>query len=230
MSQGNEDAVKDYQLERESELRIEVASSPVSVLLISGTVELFGTELPKRKTYEFQEGAKVALFTWHGCTLKLIGTPEVAYVSCETPMVLYLNTHIAIDQVRHRASREAKMGPRVVIAGSVDVGKSTMCRILLNYAIRMNRRLCYVETDVGQGSVCIPGTMGIVPIETPADPVEGFTNLQPMIFHYGHTSPSPNVKLFTAIVSQLAQVYEKKCQTNNKCESSMSHMSRQHLM
>lgn len=117
-----------------------------------------------------------------------------------------------------------------MIAGSVDVGKSTMCRILLNYAIRMNRRLCYVETDVGQGSVCIPGTMGIVPIETPADPVEGFTNLQPMIFHYGHTSPSPNVKLFTAIVSQLAQVYEKKCQTNNKCESSMSHMSRQHLM
>lgn len=86
-------------------------------------------------------------------------------------MVLYLNTHIAIDQVRHRASREGKMGPRVrqslkiqlqghtiiykqvVIAGSVDVGKSTMCRILLNYAIRMNRRLCYVETDVGQ--VCI---------------------------------------------------------------------------
>ena len=86
-------------------------------------------------------------------------------------MVLYLNTHIAIDQIRHRASREGKMGPRVrqslkiqlqshtiidiqvVIAGSVDVGKSTMCRILLNYAIRMNRRLCYVETDVGQ--VCI---------------------------------------------------------------------------
>ena len=86
-------------------------------------------------------------------------------------MVLYLNTHIAIDQVRHRASREGKMGPRVrqslkiqlqshtivniqvVIAGSVDVGKSTMCRILLNYAIRMNRRLCYVETDVGQ--VCV---------------------------------------------------------------------------
>ena len=86
-------------------------------------------------------------------------------------MVLYLNTHIAIDQVRHRASREGKVGPRVrqslkiqlqshtivniqvVIAGSVDVGKSTMCRILLNYAIRMNRRLCYVETDVGQ--VCM---------------------------------------------------------------------------
>ena len=39
---------------------------------------------------------------------------------------------------------------QVVVAGPVDVGKSTMCRILLNYAIRMNRRLCYVETDVGQ--------------------------------------------------------------------------------
>lgn len=66
--------------------------------------------------------------------------------------------------------------------------------------------------------MCIPGTMGIAPIEAPADPVEGFTNLQPMIFHYGHTSPSPNVKLFKVVVNQLAQVYEKKCQMNDKCE------------
>jgi len=44
---------------------------------------------------------------------QLIGSPEVAYISRETPMVLYLNTHIAVDQVRHRASREGKMGPRV---------------------------------------------------------------------------------------------------------------------
>ena len=66
--------------------------------------------------------------------------------------------------------------------------------------------------------MCIPGTMGIAPIETPADPVEGFTNLQPMMFHYGHTSPSPNVKLFNFAVNQLAQVYEKKCQMNDKCE------------
>ena len=66
--------------------------------------------------------------------------------------------------------------------------------------------------------MCIPGTMGIAPVEAPADPVEGFTNLQPMIFHYGHTSPSPNVKLFNFVVNQLAQVYEKKCQMNDKCE------------
>ena len=66
--------------------------------------------------------------------------------------------------------------------------------------------------------MCIPGTMGIAPIETPADPVQGFTNLQPMVFHYGHTSPSPNVKLFTVVVNQLAQVYEKKCEINEKCE------------
>ncbi|XP_065919464.1 polyribonucleotide 5'-hydroxyl-kinase Clp1-like [Dysidea avara] len=215
MSQGSE-AEKEYVLERESELRLEVASSPVSVLLLSGTVEVFGTELAKRRPYEFQSGAKVAFFTWHGCTLKLMGSPEVAYISRETPMVLYLNTHIAVDQIRHRASREGKMGPRVVIAGSVDVGKSTMCRLLLNYAIRMNRRLCYVETDVGQGSLCIPGTMGITPIEGPADPVEGFSNIQPMIFHYGHNSPSPNVKLFINIINRLAAVFEKKCEVNEK--------------
>ena len=67
--------------------------------------------------------------------------------------------------------------------------------------------------------MCIPGTMGITTIEGPADPVEGFNNFQPMIFHYGHNSPSPNVKLFISIINRLAAVFEKKCEMNDKCTS-----------
>lgn len=66
----------------------------------SGYAELFGTELVKGKPYEFHTGAKVAVFTWHGCTVELRGRTEVSYVAKETPMVslkknkMFLNFYI----------------------------------------------------------------------------------------------------------------------------------------
>lgn len=55
--------------------------------LKSGSAEVFGTELVKEKQYTFSAGAKVAVFTWHGCTIELRGKTEVPYVAKETPMV-----------------------------------------------------------------------------------------------------------------------------------------------
>lgn len=37
--------------------------------------------------------------------------------------------------------------------GPTDVGKSTMCRMLLSYAVRVGRRPTLVELDVGQSGV-----------------------------------------------------------------------------
>lgn len=39
-----------------------------------------------------------------------------------------------------------------MLVGSTDVGKSTVCKILCNYAVRMNRKPCLVDIDVGQVS------------------------------------------------------------------------------
>ena len=45
--------------------------------------------------------------------LYLIGKTEVAYVSKETPMVVYLNTHVALEQMRETSEKEVTRGPRV---------------------------------------------------------------------------------------------------------------------
>lgn len=55
--------------------------------LKSGLAEIFGTELVKGKSYTFYFGAKIAVFTWQGCTLKLRGKKGISYISKETPMV-----------------------------------------------------------------------------------------------------------------------------------------------
>lgn len=44
---------------------------------------------------------------------QLKGKTEVAYVSKETPMVMYVNTHAAMEQMREKAEAENTRGPRV---------------------------------------------------------------------------------------------------------------------
>ena len=40
-----------------------------------------------------------------------------------------------------------------MVVGPTDVGKSTVCRLLLSYAVRLGRRPTLVELDVGQSGV-----------------------------------------------------------------------------
>ena len=46
-------------------------------------------------------------------THQLKGNTEVAYTSTETPMVTYVNTHAALEQMRVKAESDDTRGPRV---------------------------------------------------------------------------------------------------------------------
>lgn len=138
---------KEYTLDRDCELRFEVESKTqvvvevclfvyvsrfpfhVKLILIStfqlknGFAELYGTELVKAKKYAFTQGAKVAIFSYQGCVLIIRGTPDACYIARETPMIQYLNTHSAIEQMRVKAEERGTRGPIVLIVGPTDVGK-----------------------------------------------------------------------------------------------------------
>lgn len=74
--------------------------------------------------------------------------------------VIYLNVHASLEQYRNEAELSGGRGPITMIVGPCDVGKSTVTRILLNYAVRMRRRPILVDLDVGQGQISVPGTIG----------------------------------------------------------------------
>lgn len=96
------------------------------------------------------------------------------YIAKETPMGIYLNCHAALEEMRQVAEKSAlKKGPIIMVVGPCDVGKSSLCRILLNYAVRMNRRPIFVDLDVGQGYIAVPGTVGALLVERPSNVVEG---------------------------------------------------------
>lgn len=237
---------QEYKLDPDCELRFEIESKNEKIIveLKTGQAEVFGTELVKGKKYEFGSGAKIAVYTWQGCTLDLIGKPDVMYVAKETPMSIYLNVHAAMERMREAAektdtndnknsttteknresnektdSKDTK-GPITMVVGPSDVGKSTLSRILLNYAVRMGRRPIFVDLDVGQGQIAIPGTMGALLVERPSNIVEGFSQQAPLVFHFGNKTPNSNTTLYNLLVTRLAEVCFERLQGNKKARAS----------
>jgi polyribonucleotide 5'-hydroxyl-kinase len=89
-------------------------------------------------------------------------------------MVIYHNTHVILNQKRIEAKQASAQGPRTIVVGPVDAGKSTLCRILVNYAVRSGWEPLFVDLDIGQGELCPPGSISACPIHVPVDAQEGY--------------------------------------------------------
>ncbi|KAK8775594.1 hypothetical protein V5799_031062 [Amblyomma americanum] len=122
--------------------------------------------------------------------------------------------------MRQKCEEDDAKGPTVLVVGPTDVGKSSLCRILLNYAVRQGRRPIFVDLDVGQGHISIPGTIGALLVERPADVEEGFSQQAPLVYHYGHNTPGTNATLYNVLVSRLAEVINQRAESNKKASVS----------
>lgn len=208
-----------HSLNKECELRLEVDASGILIRLVSGNAEIFGTELALEKAYKIHS-RKFAVFTWTGAEIMVEGTPVVAYVSTETPMMQYLNVHDYLENLRSVAEKHqdkgdivkensdskaamappglmTQFGPRVMVVGGTDSGKSSLSQLLCNYAVRAGRTPTLVDLDVGQNGIAIPGCVSALPVHHPADVETGsFTATKlahaPLTYFFGHVSPSPN--------------------------------------
>ncbi|KAJ8419564.1 hypothetical protein Cgig2_017992 [Carnegiea gigantea] len=219
-------SARQVKLERECELRIEVGeNSPLRLRLLSGTAEIFGTEIPPEIWLNFPPRLKFAIFTWHGATIEMDGGADTSdYVADETPMISYVNVHAVLEARRNRAKAcssgdsDSSQGPRVIVVGPTDSGKSTLSRMLLSWAAKQGWKPTFVDLDVGQGSITVPGCIAATPIEMPIDPVEGIPLEMPLVYFYGHITPSQlfcglcsnNIELYKVLVKELAQTLERQ--------------------
>ncbi|KAM1112150.1 hypothetical protein PS2_044626 [Malus domestica] len=217
---------RQVKLDRDSELRIEVGyDAPLKLRLLSGTAEIFGTELPPDFWLTFPPRLKFAVFTWNGATIEMEGSTETEYTADETPNISYVNVHAVLEERRHRAKPlppddPNSQGPRVIVVGPTDSGKSTLSKMLLSWAAKKGWKPTFVDLDIGQGAITIPGCIAATPIEMPIDPVEGIPLDIPLVYFYGHTTPSNNVDLYKVLVKELAQVVERQLSGNAESRAS----------
>ncbi|CAE5964599.1 unnamed protein product [Arabidopsis arenosa] len=74
--------------------------------------------------------------------------------------------------------------------GHRDSGKSTSAKVLLNWAVKDGWKPTFVDLNIGQSSITIPGTVSATPIKMLVDPVEGFPLDKALVHYFGHTTPS----------------------------------------
>eukprot|EP01038_Epipyxis_sp_PR26KG_P007434 gene7434-10130_t len=196
---------KEWILKKETEIRCEVPEQAVlTIKLISGTAELFGVELAANKDYSFKD-QNIAIFTWYGCTIESSGADDALYVADSTPMVAYVNTHVQLEARRDVALANSDFGPRVMIVGPSDHGKSSTAQILATYAVRLDRTPIFIDLDVSLGLVGIPGCIGAIPLDkTTLHVEEGFSNYNPLIYFAGMHNPKDNIEQYKTLISILA--------------------------
>uniref|UniRef100_A0A1I7Y089 Protein CLP1 homolog n=1 Tax=Steinernema glaseri TaxID=37863 RepID=A0A1I7Y089_9BILA len=221
---------KVFVLGETSELRFDVPYNEVTVKLRSGYAEIFGAPLEEDKEYTFEGGMRVAVYSWPGATIELIGPTCTAFIAENGPTVLellpmihYGKTIYELEQARKKAVADKTgktRGPRTMVVGPPDVGKSTLCRILANYAVLSQHRPIFVDVDVGQGNISVAGTIGAVVVDRVADPVDGFDCRNAKIFQFGSTSPGANIPFYKHLVGELADMVDNDCAENPDLNSS----------
>ncbi|KAH9620121.1 hypothetical protein KSS87_023889 [Heliosperma pusillum] len=112
--------------------------------------------------------------------------------------------------------RQLVVGPRVIVVGPTDSGKSSLSRMLLSWAAKQGWKPTFVDLDIGQGSITVPGCVAATPIELPIDPVEGIPLEMPLVYFYGHTTPRANVDLYKIVVKELGQTLERQFSGNTE--------------
>ncbi|KAJ4985835.1 pre-mRNA cleavage complex II protein clp1 [Stagonosporopsis vannaccii] len=207
---------REQDLPANTEYRFEVSfSRTLTVRLRSGTAEYFGTELAPSTTYSFQ-GTKGAIYTWHGCKLELGGEVESDYVAEETPMMSLANLHFALEMLRDKsaASNSIEMGPRVLVVGAENAGKTSLVKTLTSYAVKSGRQPMVINLDPRQGMLSVPGSFtaaafsSIVDIEEGwgSSPISGPSPIpvkMPLVYHYG-LQDTEEGKLFKPLVTRMA--------------------------
>lgn len=204
-----------WTLEKCSELRFEVlANSELVVTLKSGSAELFGTELKAERVYRFKRRMG-AIYTWYGCTLETSGTCKALYQSSDTPMASIADIHGHLDADRAEALSMGMEASRVAIVGPSDSGKSSLAQILLGYAVRTGHTPIFVELDVCQGQMVVPGTIAATPVDQHSLNVEMGTDSQyPVAFFYGHQSASHISPVYSKLVTRMSDTVRRRIEAS----------------
>lgn len=75
--------------------------------------------------------------------------------------------------------------------------------MLLNWAVRGGRLPIFVDLDVSQNSISLPGTISAVVVERTSAVEEGFNIDAQIAYHFGYKTQAENPVLYRKLISVL---------------------------
>eukprot|EP00929_Paragymnodinium_shiwhaense_P076192 TRINITY_DN39129_c0_g1_i1.p1 TRINITY_DN39129_c0_g1~~TRINITY_DN39129_c0_g1_i1.p1 ORF type:complete len:482 (-),score=110.18 TRINITY_DN39129_c0_g1_i1:83-1528(-) len=202
----------------EPNARTPSGQAPSKVGKTASSAEMFGAELVPGQEYALLGGTRTAVYTWHGCKLQVSGQTAQEYDAPNIVMREYLSCAAVLEQRRQRAIELDLPAPKVLICGSAYSGKSSLCQVLCNYAMRREHMPLYVDLDPRYSSIRqlqgLPACVCAMPVEHALDEEPA----RRMAYFYGHLDWTDNPKLYEKVASHLSRVVHAKMAHNTTAE------------
>lgn len=201
-----ESSSQTLQIEKFKNLHVTVDEEcDLIVQVQEGLAEINGSYLHKDTKYKFLKNSRFSIFTYTGCVVVLDG--KAKHNISEKKMI---KQHVALckmlDSARRNLHQVGQLGPRILVVGPQDMGKTTLCKYLVNWAARKKSVVRFVDFDIGQNAVTIPGIVAMSVVDKPLHPVNEFHNKDLLAYHFGHKSPHFNQNLYSFLIKRMASI------------------------
>lgn len=174
------------------------------------SAEIFGAEMVAGQDYPLLGGTRTAIFSWHGCKVQVSGPTVQEYDAPNVVMRDYLCCAAVLEQRRMRADDLGLPAPRVLVCGNAFSGKSALCQILCNYALRREYTPIFVDLDTRYSNIrqlqAMPACVTAMTVEHAADEEP----LNRIAYFFGHLDWSDNPCWYQRVVSHLSRVVSAK--------------------
>jgi polyribonucleotide 5'-hydroxyl-kinase len=146
---------EDLPKETEFRIRLQFTDSPIHIKLLKGQAEICGAEMTEHYWYRLPTSLSLSVYTWCGCQLKL-SSPKDCQIQAykhsyaeyeENPNYFLANCFMNINFLREKALDDLRVGPKVLVMGSPFSGKTTICRTLINYSLKLGWNTVYTDLD-----------------------------------------------------------------------------------
>ena len=146
-------------------------------------------------------------------------------------MISYANLHFALERLREETVSLGRDGPRVLVVGPENAGKTSLVKLLAAYATRAGRQPVAVNIDTKESMLSIPGSLSAATFTSILDIEEGWGSSPtngptpvpvklPLVYYPGLESPEDNADVFKPIVSRLALSVMNRLQDDTEARQS----------
>ena len=144
-------------------------------------------------------------------------------------MISYANLHFALERLREEAVIQNKDGPRILVLGPENAGKTSLVKLLTAYATRSGRQPVAVNLDPKESMLSIPGSLSATTFSSVIDIEEGWGSSPtngptpvpvklPLVYYLGLANPEDKTSVYKPIMTRLALSVMNKLQEDTEAK------------